>query len=609
MELSSQESQSISNKLEFMNISFWTKNKDGSKKVILNNISGQVESGQLMGILGPSGAGKTTLLNVLTLSAFGGQSEGLIQFNNQPMSPQIFKEHCYIVNQQDFHWPFLTCRETIEYSLELYQKTVSVEETQHKVSQILNILGLESCSDTLVGNEFFKGMSGGQKRRLSLALALIKQSHILFLDEPTSGLDAAAASKIMSEMSRLAKELGLIIITTIHQPSSKIFSEFDHVMILSGGHVAYSDSPQKCINYLQTVGKTIPPYYNPAEFFLDLVNSDFETPQNVEYMIDSWEKEQQQVSVLEDVSLEKNTFISEDIIYPDNWLFNNIKVMCRRHGYLAYRDPILYLSRALIFLITNSYFSLVYLHARDRHQDQVLNRMWLTVWFIGVPANMGVVTVYACNSEFNSISKEVKNGMVSPLSYLISKTILEIPIMFLFGIVALGVSAYGISNYYAPNMMILVSIWSLSIYCWEAVAQVMSMSFKNPLLGMMLFMGVWFSAFLYGGFLIPGEDMIWPFKIFYYILPLKYTIRSMIYTEFIDSRYDSCDKTKYEDEICFGKDGDEVLENMNSIYPLFSSDNTLRVDVLIIMGLTIMFKGIYFILLLTSNKSTSLKKN
>ena len=71
--------------------------------------------------------------------------------------------------------------------------------------------------------------------------------------------------------------------------------------------------------------------------------------------------------------------------------------------------------------------------------------------------------------QIRQISKEVKNGMVSPLSYLISKTILEIPIMFLFGIVALGVSAYGISNYYAPNMMMLVSIWSLSIYCWEAI--------------------------------------------------------------------------------------------------------------------------------------------
>jgi hypothetical protein len=120
---------------------------------------------------------------------------------------------------------------------------------------------------------------------------------------------------------------------------------------------------------------------------------------------------------------------------------------------------------------------------------------------------------------------------------------------------------------------------------------------------MMQFMGVWFSSFLYGGFLIPGEDMIWPFKIFFYILPLKYTVRSMIYAEFIDSKYDSC--SKYDDEeICFGKKGDEVLDNMNNIYPLFSSDNTLREDFLVVFGLTILFKLVYFILLLSSNKTT-----
>ena len=103
--------------------------------------------------------------------------------------------------------------------------------------------------------------------------------------------------------------------------------------------------------------------------------------------------------------------------------------------------------------------------------------------------------------------------------------------------------------------------------------------------------------------------MIWPFKIFYYILPLKYSIRSMIYTEFIDSKYDNCNKKRYEDDLCFGKKGKEVLENMNTIYPLFSSDNTLRNDLLIVFGLTLFFKLLYFVLLLKSNKSSKLIKN
>ena len=596
----------------FKNISFSIKEKNGNKLQILQNISGTVSSGEMLGILGPSGAGKTTLLNVLTGSSFGGENKGSIYLDNKEMTPSMFTQCCYVVNQQDFHWPFLTCRETIEYALNLYMKTKTVEDTNSVTDNLLKKLGLEGCQHTIVGNEFFKGLSGGQKRRLSIALALVKQSNVILLDEPTSGLDAAAASKIVSEIKRIAKDFKLIIICTIHQPSSKIFYEFDKVMILSRGRIAYQNTPHNSINYLNDLGKEVPENYNPAEYFLDLVNSDFETMENVNMILDSWDNGNNlpddsntstTVNEPEPVSL-----IDSETSPPEYWLTNNIKYMIKRHAYLAYKDPIIYLSRALIFFITNIYFSLVYLQSRHRHQDQILNRMWLTVWFIGVPANMGVVTVYACNAEYNSIIKEVKNGMVTPLSYLISKTILEIPIMFLFGIVALGVSAYGISNYYAPHMMIMVSIWSLSIYCWEAIAQVMALSFKNPLLGMMQFMGVWFSGFLYGGFLIPGEDMVWPFKLFYYILPLKYTIRSMVYTEFIDSKYDSCDKNRYEDEICFGKEGKEVLENLNQIYPLFSSDNTLMVDLLVIFGLTVLFKMIYFFLILTSNKSSKVKK-
>ena len=103
----------------FKNISFSVKEKDGNKLQILKNISGSVSSGKMLGILGPSGAGKTTLLNVLTGSSFGGENKGSIHLDNKEMTPSMFTECCYVVNQQDYHWPFLTCRETIEYALNL----------------------------------------------------------------------------------------------------------------------------------------------------------------------------------------------------------------------------------------------------------------------------------------------------------------------------------------------------------------------------------------------------------------------------------------------------------------------------------------------------------
>merc|ERR1719230_2271703 len=101
-------------------------------------------------------------------------------------------------------------------------------------------MGLESCQHNKVGNEFMKGLSGGQKRRLSLAIAFLKNPLVVFLDEVTSGLDAAAAANITTFLQDLARSQDVIIACTIHQPSAKIFKGFDRLLLLSDGRVAYS---------------------------------------------------------------------------------------------------------------------------------------------------------------------------------------------------------------------------------------------------------------------------------------------------------------------------------------------------------------------------------
>merc|ERR1711998_813791 len=132
--------------------------------------------------------------------------------------------------------------------------TGSAALKRKRVDELLTTMGLNSCADTKVGNEFLKGLSGGQRRRLSLASAFLKDPLVIFLDEVTSGLDAAAAASITSFMQKLARSQDVIIACTIHQPSAKVFKGFDRLLLLSGGRAAYSGKVCEVDAYFRSLG-------------------------------------------------------------------------------------------------------------------------------------------------------------------------------------------------------------------------------------------------------------------------------------------------------------------------------------------------------------------
>ena len=412
-------------------------------------------------------AGKTVLVSTLTLDALFGRATGTVTLNGEPLTDEIFKQHAYVVVQQDKLWPYLTCRETLRFAGELYA-IAEGPDLDTAVDAIITKLGLQICAD--VRNS---GLSGGQRRRLSLGLALVKSPTLLFLDEPTTGLDAAASEKIMQEIVSMARAEHLIIICTIHQPSTKVYNGFDQVMILSQGREAYTGDVKDATGYFESIGYPLPLQTNPAEHFLDLVNSDFSDEAEVTKILDTWQEmrpdknnsshhkkkdddDEGQEGV---VKLKRTTFGKEMVI------------MFRRHSALIARDPILYLGRCFIFLIANLIFGLVYLNARDFTQDQAANKIWVMVWFIGVPSNMGVVAVYALNDEFKAVIREVKNGMVSPVTYVVAKTVLVLPIMIVFSLFALVIPFYLIMDFPWDGFGLGIIIYAACLFVFESLAE------------------------------------------------------------------------------------------------------------------------------------------
>eukprot|EP00975_Prorocentrum_lima_P036438 7665846-Prorocentrum_lima.AAC.1 len=159
--------------------------------------------------------------------------------------------------------------------------------------------------------------------------------------------------------------------------------------------MAYQGDADKAVEYFASIGHSVPPHTNQADHFLDLVNADFTEEENVVSILDTWEKK----AATDKASGTPKSTSPQGPLHQYRTPFSTqIAVMMRRQFLIAIRDPLLFLGRAIMIFFANLYFAIIYIEARDRNQDQVVNKFWLMVWYICVPANMGVVAVYAYNA-------------------------------------------------------------------------------------------------------------------------------------------------------------------------------------------------------------------
>ena len=194
-----------------------TRDKAKPKKKILDQVSGLFGPSEAIAVMGPSGSGKTTMLNVLTgVSKF---TSGSITVNSQPFNPVALRRVSALVPQDDLLTPILTVLESL-MEASAFKSELDPAEQRLVVEKLITQFGLQSCRDVLVGHpaEGKRGISGGQRRRLSVALELCGNPSLLYLDEPTSGLDSVSTMTLVKLFSSLAKR-GTTVIATIHQPS------------------------------------------------------------------------------------------------------------------------------------------------------------------------------------------------------------------------------------------------------------------------------------------------------------------------------------------------------------------------------------------------------
>ncbi|KAH0928741.1 hypothetical protein HID58_014468 [Brassica napus] len=242
-----------------------------SEKSILNGISGSAYPGEILALMGPSGSGKTTLLNVLGGRFNQQNTSGSVSYNDKPYSKHL-KTRIGFVTQDDVLFPHLTVKETLTYTALLrLPKTLTKQEKEQRAVSVIQELGLERCQDTMIGGSFVRGVSGGERKRVCIGNEIMTNPSLLFLDEPTSSLDSTTALKIVQMLQSIAKA-GKTIVTTIHQPSSRLFHRFDKLVVLSRGSLLYFGKASEAMPYFSSIGCSPLLSMNPAEFLLDLAN-------------------------------------------------------------------------------------------------------------------------------------------------------------------------------------------------------------------------------------------------------------------------------------------------------------------------------------------------
>jgi len=239
-----------------------------SYRSITKNVTCYALPGEILAIMGPSGAGKTTVMDFMAgreLNRFRG-AQGCVKVNGKPRNRDFIDYSGHTPSQPHFI-ETLTVKETIDFTSTLIIRNRKLRK--ERVDFVIRELALQRCLDRIIGGALIKGISDGERKRLAIALQLLRTPSILLLDEPTSGLDTTSSRDVINILKDLANR-GFTIVITIHSPDSYIYDKFDRLLMLVNGQVQYFGTSKQAVQaYCDATHSQIRNFQNPAEFLFE----------------------------------------------------------------------------------------------------------------------------------------------------------------------------------------------------------------------------------------------------------------------------------------------------------------------------------------------------
>ncbi|KAG0620262.1 hypothetical protein M758_4G202700 [Ceratodon purpureus] len=541
--------------------------RGGSKQAILQGLTGYAEPGSIMAIMGPSGSGKSTLLDTLAgRLAKNATQTGQVLLNGRRKSTLSYGTAAYVTQTDDLIGT-LTVRETIYYSANLrLPSTVTRAEKKAIVDSTIQEMGLFDCRNTPVGNWHLRGLSGGEKRRLSIALEILTRPRLLFLDEPTSGLDSAAAFFVVTTLRNLARD-GRTIIASIHQPSSEVFELFDNLTLLSSGKLIYFGQANCAIEHFTAAGFSCPPLRNPSDHFLRAINSDFDqvksnlkgsfkirdkesvelmdkmsTHQVVRILSDSYQNSEYAMlamSRIHEILQLQGTVLESGGSQAS--FFKQCLTLTRRSFVNMSRDIGYYWLRLVIYITLSFCLGSIFFKL-DKSYSSIMGRAGCIAYVGGFLTFMSIGGFPSFVEDMKVFNRERLNGHYGVIAFVVGNTLSSIPFLFLIAVVS-SVIVYYMAHLH-PGFSHF-AYFVLSLFAQVAIVESLMMAVAslvpNFLMGIITGAGIQGIFMLVAGFFRLVDDLpkpVWRYPLSYIGFDM-YALQGMYENEFLGLTFDT----------------------------------------------------------------------
>ncbi|XP_059667133.1 ABC transporter G family member 8 [Cornus florida] len=485
-------------------------------KYILQEVSLTAYPSQILAIVGPSGAGKSTLLDIL--AARTSPTSGTLLLNSSPLNPSSFRKLSAYVPQHDACLPLLTVSETFAFAASL------LNPKSPKIVAIVASLLAELRLTHLAHTRLAHGLSGGERRRVSIGLSLLNEPAVLLLDEPTSGLDSTSAFNVMQTLRTITDSHHRTVVLSIHQPSFKILSTIDKILLLSKGSVVHQGTLSSLETFLLSNGFTVPPQLNPLEYAMEILNQ-LHIHQHISPPISL------PLSPNNSMIPPNSDDKTRDIRYKSSRV-HEIVTLYKRFWKIIYRTKQLLLTNTLQALGVGLVLGTIYINI-GFDKKGLEKRLGLFAFTLTFLLSSTTETLPIFINERPIVLRETSSGIYRLSSYLIANTLVFLPYLFAIAIV------YSISVYFLVGLCaswqafayFVLVIWIIVLMANSFVLFLSSIT-PNYIAGTSLVTMLLGGFFLFSGYFISKENMPKYWLFMHYFSMYKYALDALLINEY-----------------------------------------------------------------------------